>query len=253
MELEFGAYSHRGKVRKNNEDSYYTPSCKYNVDGLFMVADGMGGHNAGEVASKMLIREIADYFREHVSNITKAKDVKSLMLESIGRANKIIYDCSMTDEKYEGMGTTLTMIYFFGEKLCVSHVGDSRAYIIYEDTIEQITRDHSLVQDLLENGSITAEEVENHPQRNVITRALGTDEHVEIDYYEKKLSKNDIVLLCTDGLINHVDAEEIKHIAKDSESLSDLAKLLTVKALDDGGTDNITVVVAKYNDMAKEG
>ena len=98
MELEFGAYSHRGKVRKNNEDSYYIPSCKYNVDGLFMVADGMGGHNAGEVASKMLVREIVDYFRENISNITKAKDVKGLMFESIERVNKIICDCSLTDE-----------------------------------------------------------------------------------------------------------------------------------------------------------
>lgn len=253
MRLEFGAYSHRGKVREKNEDSYYVPSCKYNVDGLFMVADGMGGHNAGEVASKMMIREIADYFRQHYVDISKEDDIRNLMLDSVRRANKIVYDFSMTEEKYEGMGTTLTMAYFFEGKLRISHVGDSRAYIIRNDTIDQITRDHSLVQELLENGSITMEEVDSHPQRNVITRALGTDEDVKIDYYEEELLENDIVLLCTDGLINHVNIEEIKNLTVDSESLSDLAKILIVKALDDGGTDNITVIVAKYNEMAEEG
>ncbi|NMA95624.1 MAG: Stp1/IreP family PP2C-type Ser/Thr phosphatase [Clostridiales bacterium] len=252
MVVEFGAYSHVGKVRKNNEDSYYIPSNKYGIENLFMVADGMGGHNAGDVASKMLVREIADYFKLNIDKVNKSREIKELMLDAVHHANKIVYDCSLSDERYEGMGTTLTMAYFFGPKLCIAHVGDSRAYVIYKDSIEQITKDHSLVQDLLENGSITEEEIDNHPQRNVITRALGTDEEVKIDYYERKIDEKYIILLCTDGLINHVTSQEIIDISKESKDLSELARRLTIEALDDGGTDNITVIVAKYNDRAKE-
>lgn len=253
MALEFGAYSHRGKVRKQNEDSYYIPSCKYKIDGLFMVADGMGGHRAGDVASKMVVREITSYFNEHFGDMTTFDDVKDIMHQSIEQANKVVYDHSLMDEKYEGMGTTLTMAYFYGDKVCIAHVGDSRGYLFRNKTVNQITRDHSLVQELLENGSITREEVEHHPQKNVITRALGTDRDVEIDYYQIDLEDGDIMLLCTDGLVAHVDIEDMDDsIIIANSDAEDLAKILVRKALDGGGIDNITVVIVKYDKVAEE-
>ncbi len=252
MVLEFGAYSHRGKVRKRNEDSYYTPSCKYNIDGLFMVADGMGGHNAGDVASKMVVKEITSYFKQHTDTINTSEDVKRLMFESITRANKIIYDYSLIDDKCSGMGTTLTMAYLFNGKVYIGHIGDSRGYIVRDNVAYQITRDHSLVQELLDNGSITMADVDHHPQRNVITRALGTDEEVKIDYYEEELKDGDIILLCTDGLINHVDIEDVGNFIAANNNLEDLAKALIREALEGGGIDNITVVIVQYDNVTEE-
>lgn len=253
MALKYGAYSHRGKVRERNEDSYYIPSCKYKIDGLFMVADGMGGHRAGDVASKMVVGEITSYFKQHLDNIATIEDVRDIMHQSIEKANKVVYDYSLMDEKYEGMGTTLTMAYFFDGKVCIAHVGDSRGYLFRDQTVNQITRDHSLVQELLENGSITREEMDHHPQKNVITRALGTDKDVEIDYYQIDLKDGDIILLCTDGLIAHVDIEYVGNsITLTDCDADDLAKALVRKALEGGGIDNITVIIVKYDKVAEE-
>lgn len=247
MELRYSAYSHQGKVRKCNEDYYFIPDPNDPLQNLMMVADGMGGHNAGDLASKMVVENVVNYFRIHNHSMNSLDQIKDSIYESIQQANSIVYHHSKTDAMYFGMGTTLTLVYAFNKTLCVGHVGDSRCYLIRGKNIFQITKDHSLVQELLENGSITKEEVNSHPQKNVITRALGTDDLVEIDYYEVPLEDDDIVLLCTDGLIHHIKLEQHIELLTACSSLDDITTLLAQKALKEGGIDNITVLMSKYS------
>ncbi|NLO82219.1 MAG: Stp1/IreP family PP2C-type Ser/Thr phosphatase [Clostridiales bacterium] len=247
MEWVFSAYSHPGKIRKSNEDYFYVPTETAAVKNLVMVADGMGGHNAGEVASRMVVESILEYYGSNNENITSLEQAKDLLMRSIQHANELVYRQSKAFVEYEGMGTTLTLAYFYDNRACIGHVGDSCAYLIRDRDVKKITRDHSLVQELLENGSITQDEVNSHPQKNVITRALGTGNVVDVDYYEIVLQDNDILLLCTDGLVNHVDLSDNVDLFYSLESLDEITLALGKKALDDGGIDNVTVVLAKYS------
>ncbi|NLX70395.1 MAG: Stp1/IreP family PP2C-type Ser/Thr phosphatase [Clostridiales bacterium] len=252
MEWIFSAYSHPGKVRKTNEDYFYVPTEQAAVKNLIMVADGMGGHNAGDIASRMVVESILEHYAENADKITSLEQAKALLMNSIQNANEKVYRMSATREEYEGMGTTLTLAYFYDNRACIGHVGDSCAYLIRDRGVSKITRDHSLVQELLENGSITQDEVSNHPQKNIITRALGTNESVNVDYYEITLQENDIILLCTDGLVNHVDIADNIEIFYSLDLLDEITLTLGKKALDGGGIDNVTVVVAKYSCTAEK-
>jgi serine/threonine protein phosphatase PrpC len=252
MELTFGAYSHPGKVRKINEDYFFIPTGKTTIKNLVIVADGMGGHNAGDIASRMVVEDIFQYYGQNMHQIVSPEDAKDSVIKSMQAANTKVYRQSKTHVRYEGMGTTLTLAYFYDNKACIGHVGDSRAYLIRDRTMTKITRDHSLVQELLENGSISQEEVDTHPQKNIITRALGAERHVEIDYYELLLKDKDIILLCTDGLTQHVDLNENIELFYSYDSLYKLTTVLGEKALENGGTDNITIVMAKCSCMAEK-
>lgn len=247
VRLEFSAYSHPGKVRKNNEDYFFVPTGGTQVKDLMMVADGMGGHNAGDVASRMVVEAIVEYYSKNLHRVSSVEQAKDLIMDSIQHANIKVYKRSQTRDAYKGMGTTLTLAYFFDHRVCIGHVGDSRAYLVRDRAVTKITRDHSLVQELLEEGKITEEEVDNHPQKNIITRALGTASQVIADYYEMELKDNDIIILCTDGLTNHVDLNKNIDLFYSAEPLDKIASILGNKALEAGGVDNVTIVMAKYS------
>jgi len=233
-----------GKVRLNNEDAFYFPRESGNFPELYIVADGMGGHQGGEVASEIAVNEVSSYINSHLSPDTDAQKVKRILESSIISANNKILSLASEHNEYSGMGTTITITLFHNKGLYIGHVGDSRAYRIRDDNIEQLTKDHSLVWQLAEEGRITMEEAKTHPMKNVITKALGTDENIEPDILEFDLKDNDIIVLCSDGLTNMLDNDSIKSIVCSLEPEEAALKLIE-KANSNGGLDNITVGIIK--------
>jgi len=241
--MEVGACSHIGMVRDANEDAYYLSDGDLN---LFIIADGMGGHNAGEVASQIAIDTIREYISKKIGQSESISDenINKFLKEAIICANHAIFSKSLEEIEYQGMGTTLTVVLILS-KIFIGHVGDSRAYLLRNDHIIQITQDHSLVAELLRNGSITENEARTHPQRNIITRALGTEENITVDLYILDPKRSEIIVLCTDGLSNLVNADEIKDVITSSHSLQNACESLVSLANARGGYDNITVVATK--------
>lgn len=229
-----------GKVRSLNEDSFFVSDVCAADTVLAIVADGMGGHNAGEVASAEAVNAIKS------SDFCTDKDVKTVLSDAIACANNAIYKMSTKNPKLHGMGTTATACVVKDNRVTAAHVGDSRLYLIRNGEMTQITKDHSLVEMLIENGTITKEDAKNHPQKNVITKALGTDSSVECDIYEFDAEADDIILLCTDGLVNMADDQKILSLITDSEDFEGLADKLIKEAESAGGFDNITVVLIKF-------
>jgi len=221
-----------GPKRVNNEDSL---ACL--DDDIFVMADGMGGHAAGEIASRMLV----DTVREVVQGDDFASELK--LKRAILATNKKIIQASSRDENLKGMGTTASVCQCAGSELLWAHVGDSRIYLLHEGRIRQITRDHSLVYDLVEEGTLTAEEARNHPQRNLLTRAVGADEALVVDTGKEPLAAGDKILLCTDGLSAVVQENEIQGVLLTAQE--DKASKLVELALAQGSTDNISVIVAE--------
>jgi protein phosphatase len=220
--------------RSHNEDAVYAHEHPKRDIKVFAVADGMGGHKAGEIASKMAINALSEFFT------TDETDVSSELRKIILSANQQIYKAS-SNPKYAGMGTTLTVAVLQKSKLYLCHVGDSRAYIIKNGTIMQLTEDHSLVANLVKLGQITPEEARVHPRRNIITRALGTQADVEVDTIQMHVKPNDIILLCTDGLTNYVeDAEILAIVAKYniSQVCDKLVNIVNIR----NGSDNISII-----------
>ncbi len=230
-----------GKIRAVNEDSFLVSQISSGDATLAVVADGMGGHNAGEVASAETVNTLKDFIVE--TDIP----IKELLLSAIECANNSVYKMSKNTPTLHGMGTTVTACVIKDDKVTAAQVGDSRLYLIRNNEITQITKDHSLVEMLLESGKITQEDAKHHPQKNVITRAVGTDSFVEADIYEFFLKKNDILLLCSDGLVNMVEDEKILSLITESDDFSSLADILVKEAETAGGHDNITVVLIKFD------
>lgn len=239
-----GVSTDKGKVRKNNQDSYFVSEDTELP--LFIVADGMGGHKAGEVASNMAVEIVKDFFIEKKEELKKNKvDISKFIRSAVEKANTIIYKKSIENDEFHGMGTTITMAYIFENKLYIGHVGDSRAYLLRNNKFIQITEDHSLVAEMVKKGSISEEEAECHPQRNIITRAIGTDDEVITDIIVEDIYKDDILLLCTDGLTNMMNDDEIKEILINKIDLQKNCNSLVKKANRLGGIDNVTVIVIK--------
>ncbi len=244
--LKCGGCTDLGRSRPVNEDGYYISNYLEELSSMYaIVADGMGGHLAGEVASGLAITYVSELINERFCAQMNRADIKDLLISAVKAANTKIYEKSRKDAECIGMGTTLTMCFVWGDTAFVAHVGDSRAYILRDDAFHQITGDHSLVQELLASGRITKEEAEHHPQKNVITRALGTDANIEIDMYELPLVAKDTLLLCSDGLSNMLTDEEIKTILQKGkkETPESLATRLVFEANQKGGYDNITAVL----------
>lgn len=240
MEVYFD--THKGMVRDNNEDNLIVVE-KQRFK-LYAVADGMGGHKAGEIASNIAINVIKEYFDCDSDEFKVPKFIN----ESIKEANKIIKEKSTNDENYHGMGTTVTLAVIDSlENIAyIGNVGDSRTYLIRNNEIKQITEDHTYVYELLKQGRITVDEARNHPKRNVITRAIGSEDFVQVDIFEIELLDGDILLLCSDGLIAHLSDEKILETIKTygcSEGVNKLIKLSN----DYGGRDNITVIIIDNN------
>jgi serine/threonine protein phosphatase PrpC len=235
MRLVFAAATDVGRMRKNNEDSYLS------AEPVAAVADGMGGHSAGEVASAIAIEELAALGeRGPWENETAATDD---LKQAILRANRRIREMAASDRKLNGMGTTLVALLQDGDMVHVANVGDSRGYLLRQGELSQVTVDHSLVQELVDDGRLSPEDAERHPQRSVITRALGIDPEVEFDLFTYKLQVGDRLLLCSDGLSDVVETTQIRNVLLRVRSPQKAARQLITVANEQGGPDNITVIV----------
>lgn len=226
-----------GNKRTFNEDSvgYYEEE----DFGIFVIADGMGGHNAGEVASKIAIDTIIEY----VINHQKDRSEEEILNEAILSANRKIYRESLLNESCNGMGTTLVGAFVRGNNLTMVNIGDSRGYILKDGQLVKVTKDHSLVQELLDNGTITNEEAKNHPNKNVITRALGTNPVVTADYYSLDIRGVSKILLCSDGLTNEVSEEDIFRVLQGYNG-NQCMELINMSKKN-GGRDNISIIIFK--------
>lgn len=231
------AKSDIGLSRKTNEDNF-----ECGAFNLYIVADGMGGHLAGEVASSLVIKEIKNYINSHIH--TYVEDYGELLKLSILYANDIIYNKSLADPLYKGMGTTVSAAWFIDNKIFWAHVGDSRIYLLKDGNLGQITKDHSLVNDLLEKGEIEKESIPTHPLRNMLTRAVGVNEYLEVDTGYMKVNQGNYVLLTTDGLTNLISDDELKDIILTNQcNLSKSLDIFIEKAIAAGGEDNITAIL----------
>lgn len=228
-----------GLIRALNEDSL----CVSTDIGLFAVADGMGGHRAGEVASGMTLQLLE---RELGKRLKEGEKPENALIDSIKEANRTIFELSGQNPEYTGMGTTVTACLKQGEEIFVAQVGDSRAYLLRDDEIIRLTEDHSLVQELVKNGGITEEQAFAHPQRNVLTRALGTELSLVVDLYRVGVIPGDLLLLCTDGLTGYLRPDDLLFIIRSSPDLDEAVHNLLEKALQSGGADNVTIVLVEF-------
>ncbi|CUH94219.1 hypothetical protein P22_0285 [Propionispora sp. 2/2-37] len=231
-----------GKVREINEDSY-----AFHPPNFFGVADGMGGHAAGEVASSLAIKAFTEFIEKQAGSMP----IEQLMEEAICQANTLIYEMSLRQTEYLGMGTTVTAAYIEGNHVYWSHVGDSRLYLIQDNSICQLTNDHSLVWELFLNGSITQEEIQSHPQRNMLTRAVGTSQTIAVECGSMEWGPGDILLLCTDGLTSMLNDQEIYQSIRTNLSRltgEQVLEELVNQANRSGGLDNITAILLQYGD-----
>jgi serine/threonine protein phosphatase PrpC len=233
---ERAALTDAGRKRRRNEDSFVAEPP------LFAVADGMGGAQAGEVASRLAVAAFREFHE------ADELDPEQRLAAIIQEANRRIFERARTDTQATGMGTTVTASLIGEEQLSIGHVGDSRAYRIRGDALEQLTEDHSLVADLVRSGRLSAEEADTHPQRSVITRALGTDPEVDVDTFSVDVETDDVFLLCSDGLTTMVEDDRILAVVRDAKSLAHAAKSLVREANRRGGEDNVTVILFRLEE-----
>ena len=226
--------THIGNVRKSNQDALLLLPGVY---GLFGVADGMGGHKAGDVASRMAVDALKDALKDQ-------KPSEEQLRAAIEKANADIFAAQQTSADLTGMGTTVTVIWEDKRRVLLGHVGDSRAYRIRKNEITQVSLDHSMVAEMVRNGYLTEREARVHPYRNIITRALGTEENVEVDVEQLDKEAGDIYLLCSDGLSEYVQSDQMLKVIR-RNTLEKAADILLNLALDGGGRDNISLVLAE--------
>lgn len=233
-----GYLSDRGNIREVNEDylDFYEDG---NIQ-LYVIADGIGGHNAGDVASKTAVDSCINY----IKNLEKIDEdtLEKVLRDAVVNANEIIYQKSKLGENLKGMGTTITACLIKQNKVAIANVGDSSCFSVDERGLEKITKDHSLVQELIDDGSITEQEALRHPNKNIITRALGTRKTVDIDIFQRKRDEIQKFILCTDGLTNEINKNEMYDIILKNNN-KESCKLLVESAKNKGGRDNISVIV----------
>lgn len=235
-----------GKRRELNEDNFGIFGFENGASkGVCVLADGMGGHNAGEVASSIAVESVIGELSESFEN-TSEENINSDIASAIDYANSSVYEMSLKNYEQAGMGTTLVVAYVNESHVRVANIGDSRAYLVNKDEICRITVDHSVVEELVQRGTISREEAKNHPDKNIITRALGTDSFVMADYYEYTASPEETIILCSDGLTEMVEEKTIKDIVLASENIDETVKSLIDEANKNGGVDNITVVAIQF-------
>jgi protein phosphatase len=229
-----------GAVRQNNEDAIAYQANQ----GLAILADGMGGHNAGEVASQLAVETVERLLLDAIGN--DAPDYDELLTDAVNRANSAVYERSKLVADCNGMGTTLVVACFDGDQAHIANVGDSRLYLYRDSGLSQLTRDHSLVAEMVDKGFMSPEEARESPQKNIITRAIGLQSGVEVDLYEQGLRPGDLYLLCSDGLSDVVEEDAIQGCIEENISDIDaLSQQLVDKALQAGGPDNISVIIVQ--------
>jgi protein phosphatase len=237
--LESYAITDIGQKRQLNQDFIYLSDMPVgNLPNVFIVADGMGGHNAGDYASRYAVQIVVD----EISSSFEKNPVK-IIGKAIDRANTLIRERARENAALNGMGTTMVVATCIGRYLEVANVGDSRLYVVNQNAIEQVTQDHSLVEEMVRMGGIDRASARNHPDKNIITRALGARDYVEADFFTRELQEGDMVLLCSDGLTNMVDDEKIHQILNEGGRLKDRVEKLVETANQNGGKDNISVIV----------
>lgn len=233
-----------GRIRNSNQDSYAAGELPNGV-AWAVVCDGMGGTAGGNVASSTAVKIISEKITSLYRNGMSPLSIKNMLVSAINAANISVYDMSKANEELEGMGTTVVCTVVVDSVAYIAHAGDSRAYAVCDKEVIQLTKDHSVVQELVEKGEITVAQAKHHPNKNLITRALGVDSDIKIDYCEYYINNNDVVILCTDGLTNFVDSEVFENIIENNPYYQ-IADLLVSKANENGGGDNITVVALSY-------
>ena len=246
MGIQFGSQTHQGRVRTSNEDCFVANP----GTGLFLVADGMGGHAAGEIASRLTATTMDDMVTAKGSAGESPAEILRLATKA---ANSRVLEAQRKDRSLAGMGSTLTALLVRGTCYSIAHVGDSRAYRLRDGTLQQLTRDHSLVWHLYENGVLDKTDLARHPQKNLITRSIGSHPQVDIDIEEGEGRAGDLYLLCSDGLTDGVSDEGIQRLLSASpKTPQEMADNLVNAANEAGGPDNITVVVVKLDDGSRQ-
>lgn len=249
--LRLAYQSDIGRVRMVNEDRAIVQE-DLNGWALAIVADGMGGHQAGDIASTMAVELIQDGLQRVNPNLS-AEERQRQLQTAIEVANEKIFEFASQRENYHGMGTTVVTVLARDDRAVIAHIGDSRAYRIRDESIEQLTEDHSLVNELVRSGQISREEANHHPRRNVLTRALGTEPTIEVDVQEITWQPGDLLLLCSDGLSSLVEKNKLLQTVAGEGELEAKVQQLVKAALDAGGDDNITVVlIANVSDQASD-
>jgi len=232
----------KGLVREKNEDSFYFEKLSENL-AFAIVCDGMGGQIGGDVASSKAVEFISNNLKLNLKDGMKNSSVRYLLESSISTANTLIYDMSNKDLALSGMGTTIVLAVINNNTLHIAHAGDSRAYLMRADDLHRLTVDHSVVQTLVDHGELTEDQAKVHPNKNIITRALGVQKDIMVDLSEVFLQQGDVLLLCTDGLSNLVEFDQIKTTLKNCDS--EAPERLIQIANNAGGIDNITAIVLR--------
>jgi protein phosphatase len=252
MKLICAGMTDVGIARDHNEDDFYLSEGK---EALCVVADGMGGHRSGEVASAMAIKAIVEYYREtmseadYESEVADGEETVDLILrrlrQAVQSANRAVFTAASDSELYRGMGTTIVSGYFTNEGVYFANIGDSRAYRLRNGTLEQRTEDHSLANEYVRMGILAAEDIEYFPYKNVITRACGLTDEVEVDVHYEEFAVGDLFLFCSDGLTDMVNDRRIEEMLTEEDDLEAVCKQLVDIAKENGGDDNITLILAK--------
>ncbi|MDO4869399.1 MAG: Stp1/IreP family PP2C-type Ser/Thr phosphatase [Bacillota bacterium] len=242
MAQQIGFKCNRGIVRKNNEDACFVIPSK----DVYIVADGVGGNNSGELASSTAVEKIASFVKDNdLESCETPEEIFGFFTAAIDIANESIYRQGMENLMNRGMATTVVMAYIYDGSGYITNIGDSRAYIYRDGHLKKVTRDHTYVNELIDKGVITEGEAEHHKQKNVITKALGAEKAAEPDFYKVDLERGDILVLCSDGLYGEVGEEKMTRLMRYSNSMNDLSSKLVDEAIRAGGRDNITVICVR--------
>ena len=241
--MEAFAKTDIGKARDIKQDYYYISKPQDEIQ-IFILADGMGGYQGGEIASCLATKTALSYIQSNFENTLKEKEeILKLIISSIEYANMVVYEKSKENNELEGMGTTIEVCLIYNNKIYIGHVGDSRVYRIRKEFIRRLTRDHSYVEKLVKDGPLTREEAMHHPKKTMLTKALGCTAFVDPDVTVKGFLKDDIILMCSDGLTNMIEEEEIYKIIR--QDYRQAANNLINKANENGGYDNVTAILIK--------
>jgi len=251
MIYQYFSSTHTGRVRTNNEDSVVFDETTH----IALLADGMGGYNAGEIASGMataFIRSELSRWLVEAGSIAMANEVRLAMEICTNNANRAIFRSAQTNASYAGMGTTLVMGLFRPDTAMIGHIGDSRCYRMREGVLEQITKDHSLLQEQIDSGLVSPQDAHHSPIRNLVNRAMGVEDAVLLEVHEHSVQKGDIFLMCSDGLSDMVEDTSIARIISHASDLEQMAQGLINEANEHGGRDNITVLLVQASDPAEK-